>query len=121
MSGFSPAQVAEHTGFSLDTLRYYEKAGLLGRIERTAGGHRLYTQSDVDWLGMVRCLRDTGMPISELKRYVELSADDATIPDRIALLQEHDRSVQASIDDLKRQQRRVREKIAYYRELLAAT
>ena len=117
MSGFSPAEVVQRTGFSLDTLRYYEKEGLLGAIERTATGRRVYSQSDVDWLGMVRCLRDTGMPIVELRRYVELSADDGTIAERIALLEVHDRAVQASIAELRAQQKKVREKIAYYRGL----
>jgi len=116
MTVFTPGEVVHRTGFSLDTLRYYEKEGLLGAIERTAGGRRVYSESDVEWLGMVRCLRDTGMPIAELRRYVELSADDGTVPERIALLEAHDRAVQASIDELRQQQRRVREKIAYYRD-----
>jgi DNA-binding transcriptional MerR regulator len=117
MSGYSPAEVVQRTGFSLDTLRYYEKEGLLGSIERTTSGRRVYSQSDVDWLAMVRCLRDTGMPIADLRRYVELSAHDDTVAERIALLEAHDRAVQASIADLREQQKKVREKIAYYRGL----
>ena len=119
MSGFSPAQVSEHTGFSLDTLRYYEKEGLLGSIERTTGGRRVYTQADVDWLGMVRCLRDTGMPIADLKRYTELCADDSTMEERLDLLERHGDEVQASIDALLRQQEQLRAKIGWYRGQLS--
>lgn len=114
MTQFTPSQVAERTGFSLDTLRYYEKAGLLGRIDRTAGGRRAYSEGDLEWLALVRCLRDTGMPIADLRRYAELSADQSTMAERLALLEEHDRTVQASIDALLAQQRRLREKIAWY-------
>jgi hypothetical protein len=49
---YSPAQVVEKTGFSLDTLRYYEKIGLLERITRNASGQRRFTQDDIGWLDM---------------------------------------------------------------------
>ena len=118
MSGFSPAQVAEHTGFSLDTLRYYEKEGLLGPIERTGGGRRTYSQRDLDWLGLIRCLRDTGMPISDVRRYSDLGADPSTLRDRLDLLEAHDRAVQEDIDKLRSQREHLREKISWYRDQL---
>ena len=118
MSGFSPAQVAEHTGFSLDTLRYYEKAGLLGAIERTGGGRRTYSQRDLDWLNLIKCLRDTGMPIAELRRYSDLGADPSTLQERLDLLEAHDRAVQEDIDKLRSQQEHLREKISWYRDQL---
>ncbi len=112
---FTPSQVAERSGFSIDTLRYYEREGLLPGISRTAGGRRAYSQSDLDWLGLVRCLRDTGMPIADLKRYTELCADESTLEERMALLERHGAEVQASIDALLRQQEQLREKINWYR------
>jgi DNA-binding transcriptional MerR regulator len=118
MSGYSPSEVADRTGFSIDTLRYYEREGLLTGIERTPGGRRTYSQHDVDWLHLVRCLRDTGMPIADLRRYAELSADDATLQERLDLLAHHDAEVQAAIDALLRQQEQLREKIAWYRSQL---
>lgn len=118
MTDYTPAEVVENTGFSLDTLRYYEKEGLLGPIERTAGGRRRYRQADVDWLGLVRCLRDTGMPIADLKEYSRLSEDDTTLRERLALLEAHDAQVQADIDRLRSQQDHLREKIDWYRQQL---
>ncbi len=115
MTTYTPAEVAERTGFSLDTLRYYEKAGVMDAVGRTAGGRRAYTEQDVEWLGLVRCLRDTGMPIAALKRYAELCRDADTLDERLALLEEHDREVQESIDALLLQQARLREKVAWYR------
>jgi DNA-binding transcriptional MerR regulator len=113
---FTPAEVADRTGFTLDTLRYYEREGILAPIARTAGGQRAYTSSDLDWLGLVRCLRDTGMPIAQLKRYSELAVDASTMEERLALLEAHAVEVQASIDALLAQQQRLHEKIAWYRE-----
>ncbi|SFR71077.1 DNA-binding transcriptional regulator, MerR family [Agromyces sp. CF514] len=120
MAEFTPAQVVERTGFSLDTLRYYEREGLIGPIDRTAGGRRTYRQEHLDWLGLVRCLRDTGMPIADLKRYTALADDESTLAQRIELLERHDREVQASIDLLLEQQRHLHEKIAWYRGQAAA-
>jgi DNA-binding transcriptional MerR regulator len=115
MTTYSPAQAAEVSGFSIDTLRYYEREGILRSVARTPGGHRTYTEADLSWLDLVHCLRDTGMPIVDLRRYAELSLDEATLAARVALLDEHDRRVQESIDALRGQQEKLREKIAWYR------
>lgn len=116
---YTPAEAAERSGFSIDTLRYYEREGILAPVERTAGGRRAYTDDDLGRLGFLRCLRDTGMPIAQLRRYGELSADESTVPERVELLEEHERSVQAQIEQLLAQQRRLREKLAWYRDELA--
>ncbi|GAA1856477.1 MerR family transcriptional regulator [Myceligenerans crystallogenes] len=116
MTTYSPAEASAASGFSIDTLRYYEKEGILRPVARTGSGRRAYSDADLGWLDLVRCLRDTGMPIAALKRYAELSADAATLGERLALLEAHDASVQASIDALLAQQGQIREKIAWYRE-----
>lgn len=120
MTTYTPAEAAERSGFSIDTLRYYEREGILSPVARTAGGRRVYTDDDLGRLGFLRCLRDTGMPIAQLRRYAELSAEDATLPERIALLEEHEAVVQASIEALRAQQARLREKLTWYREELVA-
>jgi DNA-binding transcriptional MerR regulator len=120
MDFYSPGQVAARTGFSLDTLRYYERIGLLHQIGRTAGGQRRFTDVDVLWLLMLRCLRDTGMPIARMLRYAELArAGDETIAERVALLEEHDRAVDDQVRNLRAQQRHLRDKIRWYRSLSA--
>ena len=65
----SPSQAAEQSGFSLDTLRYYERIGLLDDIDRAPSGHRRFGDDDMEWLGVLRCLRETGMPIAQMRRY----------------------------------------------------
>jgi DNA-binding transcriptional MerR regulator len=114
---YSPGQVADKTGFSLDTLRYYERIGLLDGIARTPGGRRTFTDDDLDWLGVLRCLRDTGLSIAGMRRYAQLCRDgDETLAERIVLLEEHDRAVDAQVRGLRAQQRHIREKIAWYRD-----
>ena len=115
---YTPGQVVEKTGFSLDTLRYYEKIGLLESVDRTSGGRRQYRDDDVGWLEMLRCLRDTGMPIARMLEFAELTRDEGTIADRITLLEEHDRDIEERIEILVRQREHSRGKIAYYRSEL---
>jgi DNA-binding transcriptional MerR regulator len=113
----TPGQAAQKTGFSLDTLRYYERIGLLDGVARTAGGQRVFSDDDLSWLGILRCLRDTGMPIAQMRRYAELARDEQTLAQRLALLEEHDRAVGERIMDLAVQREHVRQKIRYYRSL----
>jgi DNA-binding transcriptional MerR regulator len=116
MTRYSPAEAAQKSGFSLDTLRYYEKIGLLADIDRTSGGKRIFSDDDLDWLGLLRCLRDTGMPIAQMCCFAELArAGDGTIAERTALLEEHSRVVETQLELLLRQQHNLHNKIAYYR------
>ena len=121
MSGiFSPSEAAEQSGFSLETLRYYERVGLLDDIDRAPSGHRRFNDDDLEWLGVLRCLRETGMPIAQMRRYAELArCGDATLAERMDLLTDHELSVQAKIDLLLEQQKHLREKIDWYRGQLS--
>ncbi|MBO3746258.1 MerR family transcriptional regulator [Streptosporangiaceae bacterium NEAU-GS5] len=120
MAVYTPAEAVEETGFSLDTLRYYERIGLLERIGRNAAGQRRFTDDDIGWLGMIRCLRDTGMPIAEMLRFAALTRQgDHTIPERIELLEAHDRAVERQLDDLQTKQGAIKRKIGYYKDVLA--
>lgn len=68
------AEVSEKCGVSPDTLRYYEKEGLLPYISRTEGGVRNYTEEDCKRIGFVKCMRGAGLSIEVLKQYFELFA-----------------------------------------------
>lgn len=116
MDFYSPGEVAERTGFSLDTLRYYERIGLLHEIDRTAGGRRRFTEHDVLWLLMLRCLRETGMPIAQMRRFTEMArGSDETVGERLALLEAHDQRIEEQIAGLRAHQEQIRQKILIYR------
>jgi DNA-binding transcriptional MerR regulator len=88
--GLPIAEVAQRTGLSKDTLRYYEKAGLVEAVERSSGGQRRYATADLDWLAFLLRLRATGMPIADMQRFAELRKQgDASIAERLALLSRH--------------------------------
>ena len=115
MSSYSPSETAEKSGFSIDTLRYYEKIGLLSGIARNASGRRVFTDDDLAWLGLLRCLRESGMPIAEMLRYSELArSGDDTVQERLELLQDHDRRVEEQIAMLREQQKHIQWKIGFY-------
>jgi DNA-binding transcriptional MerR regulator len=116
MSAYTPAQVVGETGLSADTLRYYEKVGLLEPVGRNAAGQRRFTDVHLEQLSIARCLRESGMPIADVARYAALvRAGDHTIAARIALLEEHEARVRAKMADLHDQQRYISRKLAYYR------
>lgn len=108
-----PATVSARTGLSLDTLRYYEREGLIGPIERV-GGFRRYSEDDVHWIGTVNCLRSAGLGIADLRRFTDLLRNEAGAADRVAFLRRRRteltdrlRATQAAIDVLD-------EKIEFY-------
>jgi DNA-binding transcriptional MerR regulator len=116
MNAYTPAQVVEETGLSIDTLRYYEKIGLLEPVGRNAAGQRRFTDVHLEQLSVARCLRESGMPIADVAHYAELiRAGDHTVDERIALLEEHDARVRAKMKSLRDQQRYIQRKIAYLR------
>lgn len=69
---YSIAQAAERSGFSIDTLRYYERIGLVDPPARDAGGRRTYSDEDLVWLEFLTKLRTTGMPIRMMREYAQL-------------------------------------------------
>ncbi|HEY0815810.1 MAG TPA: MerR family transcriptional regulator [Pseudonocardia sp.] len=115
MSSFSPAEAAEHSGLSIDTLRYYEREGILPTVARTTGGRRTYSEDDLARLEFLRCLRESGMPIAKLRRYAELADDESTMRERAELLEEHFAATEEAIAALRSRQDRLRHKIEWYR------
>lgn len=80
-------EVSEKFGISQDTLRYYERVGMIPHITRTAGGIRNYQESDLGWVEMALCMRSAGLPIEAMIEYVRLFQEgDETIPARLQLL-----------------------------------
>ena len=80
-------QVSERYGISQDTLRYYEKAGLIPDVTRTAGGIRDYQPEDLGWLELALCMRSAGLPVNVIVEYRKLfQQGDSTIPQRLRLL-----------------------------------
>ncbi len=106
-------EVAKRTGLSIDTLRYYERIGLLGPIDRTESGHRRYTQYDLDGIELLICMRKIGMPLAQMARMAELRRQDfaATLTERRLLLEEYQHALQEHIGELEQRLATIRRKI----------
>lgn len=106
---------------SKDTLRYYEKAGLIQAVERSTGGRRRYASADLDWLTFLLRLRATGMSIADMQRFAELRrVGSATVAERLTLLTAHRDDVGAHLTLLQAHLRALQGKIAHYQALLDA-
>lgn len=70
MKTYTIRQAAEHIGVSVDTLRFYDKQGLLPFVGRGDNGYRVFTEDDFSWLDLIACLKATGMEIREIREFV---------------------------------------------------
>ncbi|ARF52845.1 MerR family transcriptional regulator [Streptomyces gilvosporeus] len=117
----SIGEVAERTGLSVHALRFYEREGLLvGPVRRTSGGRRRYTSIDVEWLLICVKLRESGMPLADLKHFAELvRRGPGNEADRLRLLDAHRQRVDAQIQALEECRSVIAWKVGVYAEHLA--
>lgn len=98
---YTVAEAAKIAHTSPHTLRYYSKAGLLPFVERSERGIRLFKKEDFAWLFLIDCLKNTGMPIREIKQFVDWAMEgDATINDRLEMFEEREVAVKEQIAQL---------------------
>ena len=90
MNARSIGEVARHLDLDADTLRFFERQGVVPRPGRDAGGRRVYSEQDVHLLEVLLHLRDTGMPLSQIAQFTEhVSHDPERVQERLDLLLEH--------------------------------
>jgi len=95
------AEVAKKYGLTPDTLRYYERIGLLPGVGRTPGGIRDYSEDDCNWVEYIKCMRSAGVSIETLVEYVALfHQGQQTIPARKKLLLEQREQIVAKINEM---------------------
>ncbi|MFC8526762.1 MerR family transcriptional regulator [Nocardia sp. NPDC057227] len=100
-AGYAIGEAAERSGLSRDTLRWYERIGLLSSVGRDHTGKRRFTERDLDWLQLIGRLRTTGMSVADMVRYAELvRAGESTIPERLAIFRRTRADALARIEEL---------------------
>lgn len=110
-------EAAAHTGLSVHTLRYYERAGLLSPVGRAANGYRRYDSATLGAVRFLCRLRDTGMGIRQMRRYADLLRQgEATLAERRAMLEQHRQSVEAHIALLEENLDLISRKIDLYQQ-----
>lgn len=111
-------QVAKKMDLTISTIRYYEKEGLLPPVKRDKAGNRMFDDEDIEWLSLICCLRNTGMPVKKIKQFVAWSLDgDETLTQRIQMLEEHRASVDEQLETLTHYKCSIEWKINYHKEL----
>ena len=118
---YSIQDVSNKTGLSTHTLRYYEKEGLISGVERSPGGFRQYSEEDLERLGLICCLKNTGMSIQEIARFVQLTHEgDHTLEERVELLRAHRERVLERMAEMQTHLDKVTWKLNFFTEKLRA-
>jgi DNA-binding transcriptional MerR regulator len=109
-------QMAQLTGISAYTLRYYERAGLMQPVWRDAtNGYRAYTRQHLGWIEFIKRLRATGMPIRDIQKYTSLILQgEQTVPERMNLLKQHRDQVEAHLLEVQQHLAAITKKVSYY-------
>ncbi|PWV95876.1 DNA-binding transcriptional MerR regulator [Paenibacillus cellulosilyticus] len=109
------AEVSERYDLTQDTLRYYERVGLIPRVNRNKSGIRDYNEEDCRWVEFIKCMRGVGLPIESLIEYVKLfQQGDDTVEARQQILQEQRETLAARMEEMNAVLNRLDDKIARY-------
>lgn len=111
---YTIGEFARLTSITASALRYYEQEELL-LAARDAGGRRFYTEADESWVLFIKRLKDTGMPIREIRQYAKLREQGAaTMPERLEMLKKHQKHILAEQKKLREHQQNLAAKIQWY-------
>ena len=114
---YSISEVAERTGISAHTLRYYDKEGLLSFIKRSPSGIRQFSAEDFEPLYTITVLKRSGMPLKEIRKFMHLYLQgNETIHERLEMFEQQKISLQKQIDELQSMLKIVDYKCWYFRE-----
>lgn len=110
-------EVSRKFGISQDTLRYYERIGLIPAVNRTSSGIRDYTEETCRWIELAKCMRSAGVPIEALIEYCALTQQgDSTITARKELLKDERKKILGKIEEMQQTLDRLNYKIDRYEE-----
>lgn len=116
---YSTKEAAEITGLTTATLHYYEKEQLLPPISRTAHQYRRYSDTDIEWITMIQCLRTANVPIRSIRKHIQLLTEGGkTISQRSRMVQEYIDDLRNQISNLQNALALTKKKLAFYQELL---
>ena len=113
------SEVSKKYDIPVDTLRYYEKAGLLPNVQKNASGIRDYSENDCGWVEFIKCMRGAGLPVEVLKRYIELFYEgDSTLGERKSILVEERQKLIEKRDAIQATIDRLDYKISFYEDTI---
>lgn len=99
---YTIGEASEVLGMPASTIRYYDRHGLFPDMARSQGGIRVFTEDDLEWARFIERLKVSGMPIREIKRYIDLyRAGDSTIDERLGIVRERREVILRQMEDLR--------------------
>lgn len=118
---YTIGDIAQKIGLTPSTLRYYDKEGLLPFVDRTESGIRRFKDSDMEWLSIIECLKNTGMSIKEIKAFIDWCMEgDSSLSQRYELFLERKRETEKQIKMLQNSLDLINYKCWYYKTALDA-
>lgn len=100
---YTVGEMAKLLGVPASTLRYYDKEGLLPFVERSPGGMRMFRERDYEWLQTIECMKKTGMPLKDIRTYIDMAMrGDETVEPRLQLLTRQREVVRAQMAELQK-------------------
>ncbi|MCI9358788.1 MAG: MerR family transcriptional regulator [Lachnospiraceae bacterium] len=113
---YSIGEFSKLTGLGIHTLRFYEQEGLI-TPRRNSCNRRCYSDKDIEWIEFIKRLKDTGMPIKEIRHYAKLRSDgNSTLSERMEMLMQHREALNKQIAQLQAHKLKLDEKIEFYRK-----
>ncbi|MGM0472214.1 MAG: MerR family transcriptional regulator [Bacillota bacterium] len=117
---YTVKEVAEMMDMSPHTLRYYDDQDLFPYVSRDENNVRQFSESDLEWVNLIKCLKETGMPLAEINRYVELCREgDSTIEERYRIILKQKKKAEEEVAAMQKRVERLNVKQEYYKRLLA--
>ena len=111
---YSISQVCERTGYTADTLRFYEKAGLLPGVIRR-GGRRVYTEANLLAVKLIDCLKKTGMPLDDIAEFMRLTTKgDKSVKKRLDMMRKREIAARAQLKEMQASLAHIEFKVWYY-------
>lgn len=112
---YTITKVAEICDLSTHTLRFYDKEGLLPFISRNENGNRQFSEGDLEFVKLICCLKNSGMPIKDIRYYMNLITEgETTLNTRNDIMKSHRQEILRQINELKKSLNIIDLKIAYY-------
>lgn len=116
---YSIGEMAEKTGLSVYALRFYEKEGLLPFVRKNGSGKRVFSEDDLAWLGLVICLKETGMTLRAIRCYIDwLLEGDGTLLQRLEMFRKQRDKIMEQIRQFSLYRQKIEYKIRLYERAL---
>ena len=114
-------EVSERMGMTIPTLRYYDKEGLLPFVDKKENGTRIFKDEDFGSLKIIRCMKNSGMPIKDIKIYMDMCMEgDSSLNERLQIFYKRKEVVKEQLEELNKVMEVIEHKIGYYETAIEA-